>query len=122
MSTKKEHKVKTILLEKLEELKSQQNKRLDEIELFVREELKKINDRSRAVNGFIINEVKVMMDNKLYNLELTVEAIKNTLEEKLNIDGFSSLVDKRRAAVHERITKREEENMKSSMEQKKEQQ
>jgi len=114
MSTKKEHTVKKILAEKIDELKASQNTRLDEIEKFVRGELAKINERNKAVNGYVVG-ANSQMQQKLYNMELTLDAYKELVAEAGLIEGFDDKLAAKRAELHERYTKESEEAMKARM-------
>lgn len=113
MSTKKHHKVKEILAEGLEALMAEQNTKLDRIEKFVQEQLAKINDRNKAVNGFVVGEVKYLMDNKLHNMDLTVDALKEMLAEAGIIVDLDTKLAEKRKEIHERREKAAEENMKA---------
>ncbi len=115
MSTKKEHKVKTILAAKMEELKASQNVRLDEIEKFVRDELVKINDRNKAINGYVVNSNSGMQQ-ALYNLELTSEALKAIITEANLVEGLEEKIAAKRAELHEKRQKEAEEHMKARIE------
>ena len=100
MSTKKEHTVKRILSTKIEELSIAQNKRLDEIEKFVKEDLKRINDRNKAINGYVLGEVKNLMDTQLYNIQLTSEALKELIIEHNLIPELRTKLDEKRSELH----------------------
>lgn len=116
MSTKKEHTVKRILSEKIEELKASQNTRLDEIEKFVKAELVKINERNRGVNSYVVG-INTNMQQKLYNMELTNDALKAILEESGLVPDLKEKLTAKRAELHEQYSKEAEEAMKAKMEQ-----
>lgn len=115
MSTKKEHTVKKILAEKMEELKASQNVRLDDIEKFVRGELAKINDRNKAINGYVVNSNSGMQQ-ALYNLELTNEALELLITEANLVEGLKDKLAAKRGEIHEQRQKQAEEQMKARME------
>lgn len=116
MSTKKEHTVKKILAEKIEELKASQNSRLDEIEKFVRGELAKINDRNKAVNGYVVSSNSAMQQ-KLYNMELTIDGLKAILKESNVFPDLDERLAAKRAELHEQYEKDAQEQMKKNTEQ-----
>lgn len=115
MSTKKKEKVKSLLQDGFLELREAQNAKLDQIEKFVRGELTKINERNKAVNGFVVGEVKYLMDNKLYNMDLTIAAIKDLLTEANIIGDIETKITEKRKAIHEKQEKAAQEKMKENM-------
>jgi hypothetical protein len=116
MTTKKTHTVKKILADKLEELHAKQNARLDEIENFVREELKKINERNKAVNSYVVGESSAN-SNSIYNMVLTVDAITRVIGEANLLEGFSDKLDATRKLLHEEREKAAVEKMKNDTQQ-----
>lgn len=113
--TKKEHKVKQLLSTGIEELKQLQNERLDKIEADVKTELDKINNRNKAINGFVMGEVKNLMAQKLYNMELTVDALKELLTEANIISDIELKLAEKRQALHDKREKEAVEQMKENI-------
>lgn len=121
MSTKKENKIKVALEEGFFKLNEKQDKRIDEIENFVKTELKKISDQNKAVQGFIVREVKVNLENRLYNAECTFEAFMEVIgEHGIKIDNVNELIDTKKKEIHERKTKHAEAQMQANIQKEKE--
>lgn len=96
------------------------NERLDKIEEFCRKNLKEQNDRSRAIQGFLMQTVQHNMDNQLHNMYVTMLAWQEVMAEKLGAsEEFNKQIDERKKAIAERLQKEHEEKMQKAIEEKK---
>lgn len=76
------------------------NARLDEVELYIRNELKKVADQNKAIQGFLMQEVKFTIANQLYNAEITMAAWERVLlAEGLKIENLKEKVDEAKKAI-----------------------
>lgn len=80
------------------------NKRLDSIEEYVKKTLKQQDDRAKAVQGFIVQEVKVDIMNRLHNMDVTMQAWQEVMNDKLgDVSELNKAVDAKKLEIHNKI-------------------
>lgn len=100
----------------LEELQPLLDGRLDRIEMYVRDKIGAMEKQEKAIRGWLIGEVKVKLQNDLFNANCTVDAVVEVLAEAgINIPDFASKVDEKKKIVAQRKVKEAEEAMAAQM-------
>lgn len=87
----------------LEGLRPLIDQRLDSIEEYVKTQLGKMETRNKGVQGWIVNEVKTKIQNDLFNMSCTIDAVVEVLAaEGVQIPDFAAKVDAKKTEVSER--------------------
>lgn len=82
------------------------NKRLDSIEEFCQKSLKAQDDRAKAVQGFIVREVKVEILNRLHNMDVTMRAWQEVMASKLgDIQELNAQIDAKKVEINSQLEK-----------------
>ncbi len=90
------------------------DERLDGIEDYVKGQLQKIDKRNTSVQGWLVNEVKVNLQNELFNATCTVDAVVEVLADSdIKIKDFDKKVDLKKAEISERKQKEAEKKFKA---------
>lgn len=92
------------------------NPRLDTIEKFCQEQLTKMAEQQKRINGFVVGEVKFTIANELDDAKVTREALLEILNEKLGVEGFAQLVADRKPITRKRLIAEAEAAMAAAQE------
>lgn len=92
------------------------NPRLTSMENYVKEQLAKMADQQRKINGFVVGEVKYTISNELEDAKVTREALLEVLNEKLGVEGFAALIEARKPETRKRLVAEAEARMKEAQE------
>lgn len=115
--TKKQHRVKQLLSEGIAELEAKQNARLDKIEEFVKKSLGEQGERSKVIHGFIVREVQYNIANQLWNMNVTMDAFLEVIQDHVKIEGFGEKLDAKKQEIQDRKQKEAEARMAERMQQ-----
>lgn len=109
--------VKSLKDEVLPELHSHLYGRCDRIEAFVRDKIVAMEKLNKNVQSFILQEVKVKMQNDLFNANCTIDAVVEVLAESgVNIPDFSAKVDAKKTDIAKRKRDEADKAMREEME------
>ena len=96
---------------------AQMNSRLDQIEKFCQSTITHMDERSRSIHSFLINEVKGKIQNDIFNAQVTMDAfIAVCAESGINIENLNQKIDAKKAEISQAIIKRNDEAMQADME------
>lgn len=71
-------------VEAFKTIREAEDRRLDALEENVKGQMTKMNERSRAIEGFLMREVKVDIFEKQHNMLITMLAWQDVMQERLN--------------------------------------
>lgn len=93
--------------------------RLDNLEKNVNATLKQNADRSRAVQGFLVQTVQRELQQHMHNMEVTMLAWQAVAAEKLgDVSEFNKLVDMKKLEISAKIQEDKEKAMAAAIEEK----
>lgn len=88
--------------ERLDQIEKDCQTRLTEINDSLNAQLKKIDDRSRAIQGFLVQEVMSEFKNKVNNAQVTMDAfIAVVAEHGVKIDDLNAKIDAKKVELNQ---------------------
>lgn len=107
---------KQIKKQALAAVNEEMNRRLNEIESYVKNNLAEQNQRAKNVQGWIVQEVKGKIQQDLFNANCTIDAVVEVLADAgLHIEGFAEKVDARKVEIAKRREAEAVDEMKAKL-------
>lgn len=80
------------------------NQRIDMINTYCKTSLEEQDKRAKSIQGFLLREVKFNIANQLHNMEVTLLAWEELMQEKLGMpEDFNAALDEKKKQIQQKL-------------------